>query len=156
MTHEQAQRFADVARQLSESLMTAAICAAEIRAALVSDLATWTAGAVARQQLAAHESCRRPLVDGSTLSVVWEGKTCPLRHTILFRLAERLARRPNQYVTAGQLLSDVWQGGVKSPDTIRSAVRHLRQRLSAAGMDELAGRIRGTGGRYALMLDGFE
>ena len=39
----------------------------------------------------------------------------------------------NQAVrTADQLLRDVWEGGVKSPDTIRSAVRHLRQRLSSA------------------------
>ncbi|GAG38698.1 unnamed protein product, partial [marine sediment metagenome] len=29
-------------------------------------------------------------------------------------------------------LGDVWDGGVKSPDTIRSAIRNLRQRLSDA------------------------
>jgi DNA-binding winged helix-turn-helix (wHTH) protein len=57
-------------------------------------------------------------------------------------------------MTAGDLLHDVWECGVKSPDTIRSAVRNLRKRLSEAGMDELAAKIRGTGGRYGLMLDG--
>ena len=97
---------------------------------------------------------RRPLVDSSTFSVLWAGETCPLRRTILFRLAERLARQPNQYITTDQLLRDVWEGGIKSPETIRSAVRHLRQRLSGAGMQDLAAAIHGTGGRYGMILDG--
>ncbi len=110
-----------------------------------------------RSQDAKHRNPRpqRPLVDSSTFSVFWAGKTCSLRRTILFRLAERLARQPNQYITADQLLRDVWEGGIKSPDTIRSAVRHLRQRLSSAGMEDLAAAIHGTGGRYGLILDGY-
>ena len=84
----------------------------------------------------------------------WNGRTCCLRRTILFRLAQRLARYPNQFITADQLLRDVWEGGVKSPDTVRSAVRHLRQRLACAEMHDLAGATHGTGGCYGLMLDG--
>jgi DNA-binding response OmpR family regulator len=158
MNSEQAQRLTDLTAQLSETLMTAAICAGEIRIVLRTELDGRTAVRPGRSQEATHRNPprERPLVDDSTLSVLWAGKICPLRHTILFRLAERLARRPNQYVTSGQLLRDVWEGGVKSPDTIRSTVRHLRQRLSEAGMDDLAARIHGTGGRYGLMLDGSE
>ncbi|UCC29352.1 MAG: hypothetical protein JSU86_14265 [Phycisphaerales bacterium] len=96
---------------------------------------------------------QRPLVDSSAFSVFWAGETCPLRRTILFHLAERPAGQPNQYITADQLLRDVWDGGVKSPDTIRNAVRPLRQRLSSAGMKDLAAAIHGTGGRYGLILD---
>jgi len=96
------------------------------------------------------------LVDISTLSVFWQGRTCSLRNTILFRLAARLARQPNQYITAGQLLADVWDGGVKSPETIRSTVRNLRRRLKQAGMIDLAAAIRGTGGRYGLIFDADE
>jgi DNA-binding response OmpR family regulator len=73
---------------------------------------------------------------------------------VLFRLAGRLARQPNQYISVDQLLSDVWDGGVKSPDTIRSTVRRLRKRFIAAGMDDLAAAIHGSGGRYGLILDG--
>jgi len=75
-----------------------------------------------------------------------------LGYTVLFRLADRLSRRPNQYITPDQLLRDVWEGGLRSPETIRSAVRNLRERLSLAGMDDLAAAIRGHGGRYGLIL----
>ncbi len=86
--------------------------------------------------------------------VSWAGKTCYLGYTVLFRLADRLSRRPNQYITPDQLLRDVWEDGCKSPATIRSAVRNLRQSLIRAGMDDLAAAIQGTGGRYGLILDG--
>ena len=69
-------------------------------------------------------------------------------------MAERLARQPNQFITTDQLLRDVWEGDIRSPETIRSAVRHLRQRLSSAGMKNLAAAIQGAGGRYGLILDG--
>ncbi len=126
MTSAQAQRLADLTAQLSETLMTAAICAGEIRIVIRTELDGRTAVPTGRSQTGKYRNPprERPLVDDSTLSVLWAGKICPLRRTILFRLAERLARRPNQYITAGQLLRDVWEGGVKSPDTIRSTVRH--------------------------------
>jgi len=156
MVQEKSQRLADLAEQLSEALMTAALCADEIRAIVQVELDSHTAVGWGRSQDAKHQNPprQRPLVDKSTFSVCWAGKTCPLRRTILFRLAERLARQPNQYIAADQLLLDVWDGGVKSPDTIRSAIRHLRDRLSCAGMDDLAAAIQGTGGRYGLILDG--
>jgi len=155
MIPEKTQRLVDLAEQLSESLMTAAICADEICAVAQAEL-DGRAGGGGRSQNVRH-SCpppQRPLVDNSTFSVCWAGRTCCLRRTILFRLAARLARQPNQFVTADQLLCDVWEGGVKSPETIRSTVRHLRQRLSCAGMQDLAGAIHGTGGCYGLILDG--
>jgi DNA-binding response OmpR family regulator len=157
MTQEETQRVADLAEQLSEALMTAAICADEIRAVLRTELDGHNPLRWRQSRDGKHRNPRpqRPLVDSSTFSVFWAGKTCPLRRTILFRLAERLARQPNQYITADQLLRDVWEGGIKSPETIRSAVRHLRQRLSSAGMEDLAAAIHGTGGRYGLMLDGY-
>lgn len=140
MTRELQQRLVDLATQLSETLMTAAIFTGEIRTILQSELDNPATVRPSRSREATLRDGlhRRPLVDNSTLSVFWQGKTCLLRNTILFRLAARLTRQPNQYITAGQLLSDVWEGGVKSPDTIRSAVRHLRQRLNRAGMDDLA------------------
>lgn len=158
VTSELQHRLIGLSTQLSETLMTAAILACEIRAIVHSEPDRPGSARPAR----AHErSLRdgprlRPLVDHSTLSVFWAGKTCSLRNTILFRLAARLARQPNHYVTAGQLLTDVWDGGKKSPDTIRSAIRHLRQRLNQAGMNDLSAAIRGTGGRYGLILDGTE
>ncbi len=156
MIQEETQRVADLAEQLSEALMTAAICADEIRAILRAELDGRAPARWRQSRDGKHRNPRpqRPLVDSSTFSVFWAGKTCPLRRTILFRLADRLARQPNQYITADQLLRDVWEGGIKSPETIRSAVRHLRQRLSSAGMEDLAGAIHGTGGRYGLILDG--
>lgn len=156
MTQEKVQRLADLVAHLAETLMSAAVCADEIRAILHAELDELRA---ARRDAPSKGAVRnapdsRLLVDASTLSVFWAGRTCLLRQKTLFRLAERLARRPNQYITAGQLLEDVWDGGVKAPETIRSAIRHLRRRLSDAGMADLAAAIRGTGGGYGLILDG--
>lgn len=155
MTPELQQRLISLSTQLAENLMTAAIVAGEIRTLVQSEPDRPASTLPARTPERSLRDGRRPgpLVDNSTLSVFWAGKTCSLRNTILFRLAGRLARQPNQYITADQLLCDVWDGGVKSPDTIRSAVRHLRKRFIQAGMDDLAAAIHGTGGRYGLMLD---
>lgn len=156
MNPEKTQRLADLAEQLSDALMTAALCADEARAIVQAELDSHSFVGWGRPQNARHRNPppKRPLVDSSTFSVCWAGRTCSLRRTILFRLAQRLARHPNQYITPDQLLRDVWDGGVKSPDTIRSAVRHLRCRLVHAGMAELADSIQASGGCYGLILDG--
>jgi DNA-binding response OmpR family regulator len=156
MAPEHLQRLADLSTQLGEALMTAAILADEIRTIARSEMnRPWPGRTPRVRQASIHNGTRhRPLVDDSTLSVFWAGRTCCLRNTVLFRLAGRLARQPNQYISVDQLLSDVWDGGVKSPDTIRSTVRRLRKRFIAAGMDDLAAAIHGSGGRYGLILDG--
>ncbi len=83
----------------------------------------------------------------------WNGKKCSLGNTIVFRLFDRLARRTNQYVTYSQLREDVWEGHTRSRETVRSVVRHLKQRLVDAGMHDLGASIRGHGQQYGLMLD---
>lgn len=66
---------------------------------------------------------------------------------------ERLARRPNVYVTYEQLLDDVWDGQLRSETAIRSVVRELRRSLREAGMHAVADAIHGQGRCYGLMLD---
>ncbi|OQZ07330.1 MAG: hypothetical protein B6D36_00425 [Planctomycetes bacterium UTPLA1] len=156
MPSDKLQRLAHLANQLAETIMTAAICAEQLRALVRVDFdgaphrAHSGDGAAPLDSFGTNE---RPIVDQSTLSLSWAGKSCHLGCGILFRLADRLARRPNQYITTDQLLRDVWDGGLRSPDTIRSAVRHLRERLCDAGMQELAAAIQGHGGRYGLILN---
>ena len=156
MTPEKAQRLAQLADQLAETLLTATNSVGEMRATLVAELdrfdpvnarAAGDGPPPSRSQMQ-----RRPWVDYSTLSLMWSGKTCYLGLTVLLRLADRLSRRPNHYITPDQLRRDVWAGDLRSPDTIRSAVRNLRQRLTDAGMEELAAAIQGHGGGYGLML----
>ena len=89
-------------------------------------------------------------VDRDRLQVVFRGRACVLGNTLSFRLLERLARRPNSYVTYDELLADVWEG-VRSEAAIRSVVKRLRQSLRRQGMAELAAAIDGTAaGRYCL------
>lgn len=152
MTQERTQRLAHLANQLVETIMTAAICAEELRAVIRAELDVGDPMRDCRRGAGPSGLNGRPVVDHSTLSLSWAGKTCHLGYTVLFRLADRLSRRPNQYITPDQLLRDVWEGGLRSPETIRSAVRNLRDRLSHAGMDDLAAAIRGHGGRYGLIL----
>ncbi len=151
MTREKTQRLALLANQLAENLMSVAICAEELRATIRAELDANHAPKSSRDNGELHSE--RPQVDHSTLSVLWDGRTCQLGYTVLFKLVDRLSRRPNQFVTFDQLLRDVWDGGLRSPDTIRSAVRNLRQRLSDAGMNRLATAIQGRAGRYGLILN---
>jgi len=146
MVPEKAQQLAQVADELVDALATAAICADELRAEMGAEVDGNGAGITGPGE--------RPLVDESTLSVFWANKACFLGYTMPFRLAARLSRRPNHYVPVEDLLRDVWEGAMKSPSTVRSTIRHLRKRLSRAGMEDLAAAIHSEGGRYGLILNG--
>lgn len=93
------------------------------------------------------------LVDQELLSVTYQGRSCFLGNTLLFRFFAHLARRPNLYFSHDELLSAVWQG-VRSDDAIRSVVKRLRIALRQAGMPDLAEAIDGSvAGHYALKID---
>ncbi len=130
--------------RIAEAHTTAAICTAELRAIIERETSART------QDL--PDFSLRPIVDYSTRSVSWAGKCCRLGPTLIFDLLDRLARRPNQYVTHQQLLIDVWRTQI-SLVTIRSAIRDLRCRLRQAGMSQLANAIEGKRGCYGLILD---
>lgn len=94
------------------------------------------------------------IIDDATFSVRWANRTCRLGNTVAFRLLERLARRPNQFVPCGVLLDELWDEHT-SCEAVRSAVKILRRKLTAAGMKDLAEAIDGsTSHHYALMLAG--
>jgi len=152
MISQTAQRLVQLANQLSEALMTAAICAQEIRSEVQEELDgdELAAAAGGSSNGSAKSVALRPLLDQSTLSVTWNGRSLHLGHTRAFWILERLSRRPNQYVTHLDLLRDVWDDEEAPVSTIRSVVRHLRHRLVAGGMEELAAAIRGHNGRYIL------
>ncbi|HEY3325102.1 MAG TPA: winged helix-turn-helix domain-containing protein [Planctomycetota bacterium] len=156
MLTDNAHRLDALASQLTETLMTAAICAQEIRTLVRAELdddAPTDSGRHAFKlapSLARHK--QRPLIDESTLSVIWRGRTLHLGQTLKFRLLERLARRPNQYVTHLDLLQDVWHDEYTETATIRSMVRELRRKLCGGGMTDLAAAIRGHQERYILEL----
>ncbi len=157
MTQERIQQLDQLSQRIADSLMAVAMCTQELFAAIRTEIDAMSSG-VGRSTAAAfafipRNEASRPHIDHSTLSVCWRSKTCLLGNTILLRLMDRLARRPNHYVTFEQLLCDVWNGDARSDHTIRSAVRHLRQRLRAAGLSDLAEAIQGEGGRYGLILD---
>ena len=155
MNSEKVQRLAQLATQLSETLMTAAICAQEIRSEIIAEQDAWDAKAVggdADGRRRGSSMTSRPLLDQTTLRVCWNGKSLHLGHTRAFSLLDRLSRCPNQYVTHLDLLNDVWDNEELSTATIRSAIRHLRRRLRDGKMAELAAAIRGHNGRYVLNL----
>jgi DNA-binding response OmpR family regulator len=88
-------------------------------------------------------------VDPERLQVVFQGKRCELADTP-FKLLQRLAKRPNVYVTHENLLDDVWDGR-RSDAAIRSAIKRLKQTLRRYGLAELAEAIHGSKpGRYRL------
>jgi len=153
MDADTTRRLNALAGQLAEALMTAANCAREIQAIVSTeideaDLGHRSNGFASRPA----DLVERPLLDESTLSVVWRGKALHLGNTLAFRLLERLARCPNQYVTHLDLLRDVWEDEYTATATIRSLVRQLRRKLRGAGWTDLAAAIRGHNGHYVLSL----
>lgn len=108
----------------------------------------------ARTTIGSNQAFGRELcVDRDRLQVVFHGKTCVLGNTLPFKLLERLARRPDTYVTHDELLQDVWDG-TRSQAAIRSVVKRLRQALRRDGMSDLAASIDGTAaGRYRLRVN---
>ncbi len=92
------------------------------------------------------------LIDRETLTITYRGRSCFLGRTLPFRLFDRLACRPNVYVSYEDLLTDVWDGE-RTDDAIRSVVKTLRGKLRKAGMNQLADAIDGSvPGHYALKL----
>lgn len=134
--------------------MTAALCADELRAVVRNEDngRTWSSpngsawvGDPTRRQ--------RPILDESSMCVIWKERSVHLGHTVAFRFLQRLARCPNQYVDHLTLLHDVWENEDLALATIRSLVRNLRRKLTDGGMPALAAGIRGHNGRYILRLE---
>ena len=96
----------------------------------------------------------QPIVDFGAMSITWRGRSCKLGNTVLFRLMERLARRPNFHLTYDRLIHDVWEGQCRSNENVRSAVRRLKDRLVQAGMPKLAAAIKSDRHQYHLDLAG--
>jgi DNA-binding response OmpR family regulator len=92
------------------------------------------------------------IIDAAAKTITFRGGTCCLGNTLVFRMIERLARRPNQFISFDRLIRDVWDGQPKSDEAIRSLVKELRDRLRKKGMARLASSIRGQKKAYALML----
>ncbi len=144
MDHPLAIDLYDMLCDLATSLQTTADKVDQIKTAL--------AGADLMAQ--SPHSHNGLVIDAEQLTVSWNGSTCYMGYTIPFRLLQRLARRPNQYVTHECLLHDIW-GAPRSKSALRSAVYNLRSQLNSAGMGDLAKAIDGRStGRYGLVLDG--
>lgn len=117
--------------------------------------ASWPQGRIANlrgSEQAGEDAIRQVIVDRASMTVVSSGRTCSLSNTVQFKLMEFLAHRPNQHHPYERLLRSVWDGRRVSDDTIRSTVRHLRQRLRGVGMNDLARAIESAGRMYGLML----
>jgi len=99
-------------------------------------------------------SARHPITDNLTFCVHWGNQTCHLGNTVAFRLLERLAHRPGLYLHYDSLLNELWDYHT-SPEAVRSAVKILRRKLRAAGMEDLAEAIDGSNSHhYGLKLNG--
>ncbi|MBN1909327.1 MAG: helix-turn-helix domain-containing protein [Pirellulales bacterium] len=143
------ERLAQLANRLDEVAHLTAEIIDDVTANLGSAPQTFHPFGTVKQ-----DSDYYPIADRTTFAVHWHGKSCYLGNTLPFRFFERLARRPNQLIPCDQLLDDVWQC-CRSREAMRSVVKVLRQKLSRAGMVDLAKAIDGTTARhYGLILNG--
>lgn len=138
------QTVRQLERQMEETLAT--LC----RELELEDAGWLDAVLAIDADVAPPSSAFRPVADRSTLSVVFQGKSCFLGNTLLFRFFETIARRPNRYFAHSELLNEVW-GGQRSESSIRNVAKRLRDRLVLTGMTEVACAIDGsTPGYYVL------
>ena len=103
-----------------------------------------------------HRKCLphdRLVVSPMTFTVEWRDLRCDLGPSILFKLIQRLSRRPGRYFTYDILMEDIWERRCANT-TVRSAIKRLRRALCDAGMHELAAAIRGRRECYGLFLNG--
>lgn len=154
MTPDLTGRLDLVCQQLTEHIMSAALCVKEI-VGLVHQILGEEGGSSA----AAHGERRpgasptlRPLLDEATLSVNWRGRALHLGHTQAFWLLSRLARSANRYVTHVDLVQEIWDDEFTDSATLRAGVKRLRVKLRRGGMGDLADAIVGHHGRYMLSL----
>jgi len=156
MSIENLRRVLALSEQLSENLMSSVLCIEELRNAIRSMLddyqnrqhAHLSANGAPRLVSTDH----RPILDESTKRVLWKDRSVHLGHTLYYQVLQRLARRPDQYVTHLDLMREVWENEELKTTTIRSVVRKLRGKLREGGMGELADAIHGHNGRYMLRL----
>ena len=152
MTPQYLRRLSALSGQLADNLMAAVLCAEEIRGVVREHVDDESAPRSFHAGSALTGRPERPVLNESTKRVDWKGKSAHLGHTLYFQILERIARRPNQYVTHQDLMRDVWENEELGVSTLRSVVRHLRQKLRDEDMHELARAIRGHNGRYILDL----
>jgi hypothetical protein len=153
MTNYQRDVILSALRRLDAAHAAADACTDEIRV-LLFEVGTSKPRSPGSDPPPSARGPARPLADREVFAVRWRGKTCPLGDTIMFRLFEQLSRRTDRYVSLDALLRDAWRGDIRSADTVRSVVRHLRSKLETAGMKDLAAAIRGRTRCYGFMLDG--
>ncbi len=154
MTPESIRKLHILSRQLTEHLMSAALCAREIDE-ITQDPGTdghnGAPGANGNGRSGKH-AMPRPLVDEATLSVIWRGRSLHLGHTKCYWLLARLARRVNQYVTHADLLREIWDDEFADTELLRAGMKRLRRQLRQGGMADLADTLTGHHGRYMLDL----
>ncbi len=124
MTPESIRKLHILSRQLTEHLMSAALCAREIDE-ITQDPGTdghnGAPGANGNGRSGKH-AMPRPLVDEATLSVIWRGRSLHLGHTKCYWLLARLARRSSPR----RLLSLRSGSGLRPSPALRPSKRQTR------------------------------
>lgn len=91
--------------------------------------------------------------DPLSYTVHMENLSCKLQ-PLSFRLLEVLASHRNEIVKVDELMKQVWDGVLVSPETVKQRVFLLRESLQKADMDpEMVQSIRGQGYRLVLRED---
>jgi len=149
------RRLDVLCKRLTEHAMGAALCANEIIAIVRETHGDGGTPVVCGNGCQGDDRhpVHRPLLDESTLSVIWNGNVLSLGHTHAFWLLARLARSANQYVTHVDLVQEVWDDEFTEETALRAGVRRLRKKLRDGGMSDLANAIVGHHGRYMLNLN---
>ena len=151
MTPVNARKLHVLSRQLTESLMRAALCAKEIGEIVHAQTSDGYADLSSANGNGRH-TAPRPLLDEATLSVIWRDHALRLGYNKEFRLLAHLARRANQYVTHVDLLEEIWDDDFADAALLRAGIQRLKTKLRRGGMADLADAVIGCKGRYILDL----
>jgi hypothetical protein len=140
MRQDHTDTVRSILSELAQSQMKSALCLSQLQDYFTTDTDLHRAAGDV------------PHADGNTFCVLWRNRSCHLGHTQSFFLFAKMVHRCNHFISYDHLLRDVWRGESRSYDTVRSAVRELKDKLRHGKMHGLARAIRGQGRHYGLIL----
>lgn len=130
--HELMERIQDALAELATIHAEAAAIAERAWTALAENDGDELQGGACDECQNRSSSSGRPLISSAKFTAQWHGRCCDLGPSIMFKLIQRLARRPNRYYSYDVLMADVWDRRC-SNETVRSAVKRLRKALRKVG-----------------------
>ncbi len=125
-----------VVEHLTDELQDSELWAAVEQSSFAGVAANVSKRAAALTKSKATTGTNDLIIDRSTFTVSYKGRSCFLGYTKPFQLIERL-NKARRYFSLGELIQDVWPDNVIQGETVQRHVSILRKKLKKAGIEDI-------------------